>query len=246
MSTHFMREESMFQINQSVASRKSASALAVLAAIGASGMVAQVAAAAEIELEPTQAARGTNASYLGTGFPDNWKNWLAETGGTGIGDGQRGYATWSIDFGAGQVSSAKFRLNPINATAAYGVPAGANVNFQLISEPWSSATPDTSNSGPDVGITPGTEFVTVVAPGGDFDADITSLLVHWQNNPSAYYGVRVWVEAERGGVYAPNDTTDGNGTTANLLLEQQAVPEPASVGLLALGSVMVLRRRRNG
>jgi len=212
--------------------------------MGASGMAASEAKAAVVELEPTQAARLTNSSY---GYlAADWKDWMAEQGGTGLGTFQRGYAAWAIDFNAGPISSAKFRMNPINASSAYGIPAGANVHFELINEPWTSSTPKPlpDTDGPNVGSTPGTEALTVIAPGGDFDADVTSLLVNWQANPSAYTGIRVYAEAERGGIYAPNDTVDGTGKTANLVLTQGTVPEPATLGALALGGLAMTRRRR--
>jgi hypothetical protein len=234
----------MFQIS-SVPARKTASALTVLAAMGASGMVAEVSAATE--LEPTQGARGLNASYLGPGFPTNWVDWLADRGVTNVSPNQRAYATWNIDFGAGTITDAEFRIDKNGASFAYGIPAGATLDFALITEPWSSATPDSSNSGPSVGSTPGTEFVQVVAPLDDpFNADITSLLAHWQTNPTAYFGVRMFVSsgAERGGMWAPNETGDAPGITANLVLDQAVIPEPASFGVMALGSVMLLRRRR--
>ena len=233
----------MFQI-ASAPARKTASALTVLAAMGASGMVAEVSSAAE--LEPTQGARGLNASYLGPGFPTNWVNWLADQGVTNVGPNQRAYATWDIDFGAGLISDAEFRIDKNGASFAYGIPAGATLDFALITEPWSSSTPDSSNTGPSVGTTPGTEFLQVIAPTDDpFNADITPLLVHWQSNPTAYFGVRMYVSAgaERGGMWAPNETGDATGITGNLVLDQ-AIPEPASLSLLALGGLTALRRRR--
>src|SRR5688500_6933800 len=69
----------MFQVCTSP-TRKTASALTVLAAIGASGMVAEVASADIIELSPTEAARGTKSSYMGNSHPENWVNWLADLG----------------------------------------------------------------------------------------------------------------------------------------------------------------------
>jgi hypothetical protein len=241
----------MFQISLRSPSRKTASALTVLAAMGASGLVPEQAQAV-IELEPTQAARGTNASYLGTGFPANWKNWNTETGNTGIGPNQRGYATWAVDFGAGPINSASVRIEPINHNATYGVPVGATLDLALITEPWTPATPDNSppgnNSGPSVGTTPVTEFVQRTAPVDiPFNADVTSLLQHWQSNPSAYFGIRMYFSSASGaqcGVYAPNTPPpDSQGVTANLVLDQ-TVPEPSTVSLLALGGAIGLRRRR--
>ena len=250
----------MFQISLSP-TRKTASALTVLAAMGATGMVPQNASAT-LELEPTEGAWGTNAAYLGTGFPGNWKNWLTQTGVTNIGNngpqaegGQRAYATWNINFGAGAITSAGFRIDKNGASREYGVPAGATLDFRLITEPWSSATPDSNNLGPDVGSTLGVDFIQVTAPAADpFVADVTPLLLTWQANPSAYFGIRVYESApfppttndppSRGGVYAPNETVDSTGITANLVLEQ-AIPEPTSVSLAAaMGGFLAMRRRR--
>lgn len=239
----------MFQISASPKGRSAASALTVLAAIGASGMSAEVCSAAVVELEPTQGARGTNASYMGTSTPANWRNWLTETGVTYHG-GSNGpsFVTWGgVDFGAGEISSAKYRIDANGTSLAYGIPAGATLDFSLITEPWTPAAPDTNQFGPDHGTTLGTDLVQVTAPGGDFDADITTLLQTWQDNPTAYYGVRFSVSAgaERGGVYAPNDTQDSTGITANLILDQQLIPEPASLGALTLAGFLGLRRRRS-
>src|SRR5688572_3135305 len=89
----------MFQLPKAPG-RKATSALTVLAAIGASGMAADVASAAVTEVAPTQAARGKNSSYIGSGFPDNWYNWLTEADVTYHAEGP-GYALWPIDFTAG-------------------------------------------------------------------------------------------------------------------------------------------------
>jgi hypothetical protein len=240
----------MFQI-QSTSPRKAASALTVLAAIGASGMVAQVAAAAE--LEPSQGARGRNTQFIGTGFPENWQDWLALENVTNMAEGP-GYATWPINFGAGTITSALYRIDKNGESFSYGIPAGANLDFQLILEPWSPTTPDSSNTGPDVGNNTATDLdpgpvtrVSVIAPVGDFDADITPLLQTWQSDPGAYFGVRMFVTsgAERGGVWAPNETDDAPGITANLILEQAPVPEPASAAIVGLASAaLVMWRRR--
>jgi hypothetical protein len=72
-----------------------------------------------------------------------------------------------------------------------------------------------------------------------FDADITSIMQHWQQNPDSYYGVRLRISTEYGGVYAPNDSGDGSGTMANLTV---VTPEPTSLGLIAIGSMLALRR----
>jgi len=229
----------MFQIDIAP-KRKTASALTVLAAIGASGMVAEVASADVTELAPVEAARGKNSTFIGTGFPENWVNWLADTGITYHAEGPA-FARWNIDFGLGPISSATYRIDANGAGSAYGIPAGAVLDFALVTEPWTAATPDTSNTGPDVGTTLGTDFVQVTAPGGDIDVDITPLLTTWQANPGAYYGVRFKVSAgaERGGVQAPNAT----GITADLIVDQ-IVPEPASFSVMAGGGLMLLRRRR--
>ena len=232
----------MFQISSlpTRPSRATASALTVLAAIGASGMVAEVSSAAE--LTPTQAARGTRSSYMGASTPDNWKNWLTETDVTyHLPTNGPGFATWALNFGAGPITSAKYRIDANGASFAYGIPAGATLDFSLVTEPWSPTTPDPNQFGPDHGTTLGVDDVQVVAPGDDMDADITPLLLTWQANPTAYYGVRfaVTAGAERDGVQAPGVS----GITANLIVDQ-AVPEPASLSLLALGGALALRRRR--
>jgi hypothetical protein len=249
----------MFQISIAPP-RKAASALTVLAAMGASGMVSEFASAA-IDLEPTDGARGLNASYIGTGNPTNWVNWLAESGvtnvgnnGTGTNGAQRAYATWNINFGAGPINSAGYRIDKNGASREYGIPAGATLDFALITEPWSSATPDSNNLGPDVGTTLGVDFIQVTAPADDpFVADVTPLLLTWQANPSAYYGIR-WYESaplppdefaqpSRGGVWAPSETTSSTGITGNLVLDQ-VIPEPSTLSLLAFGGAFGLRRRR--
>lgn len=237
----------MFQICSSP-TRKAASALTVLAAMGASGMVAEMSAtpASAAEIEPSLGARGLSSSYMGSSTPANWHDWLAETGVTYHG-GSAGpaFATWPIDFAAGAITAANYRIDANGSSFAYGIPAGATLDFSLITEPWSPGTPDSNQFGPDHGTTLGVDDVQIVAPGGDMDADITPLLLTWQANPSAYYGVRFAVTggAERGGVYAPNDTTDSTGITANLVV-QQSVPEPAALSVLALGGLLGLRRRR--
>jgi MYXO-CTERM domain-containing protein len=216
--------------------------------MGASGMVAELSTpAAAAEVEPNQGARGTNSSYMGTANPDHWRNWLTEAGVTyhAVGDGGPAFVTWPIDFAAGPVTSALYRIDANGASSAYGIPAGATLDFSLITEPWSPATPDSNQFGPDHGTTLGVDRVQVVAPGGDMDADITPLLQAWQASPTAYYGVRFAVTrgADRGGVYAPNDTADSTGITANLIMAQ-STPEPAALSLLSLAALLGLRRRR--
>ena len=230
----------MFQISMS-SSRKAASALTVLAAMGASGMVADVASAAPVTLDPTQGARGKNHGFIGSGNPDNWVDWLPENTVTYHGNiGGPAFATWGIDFGAGAITSAMYRLDANGTSFAYGIPAGATLEFALITEPWSPSTPDSSSTGPDVGTNLGTDFVQTAAAGGDQDVDVTPLLLTWQTNPAAYYGIRFKVTdgAERGGVQAPGAT----GITADLIVDQ--VPEPGSLSVLALGTLAGLRRRR--
>jgi len=132
----------MFQICASP-TRKAASALTVLTAMGASGMVAEMSAAAE--LEPNQGARGMNSSYMGTSTPQNWKDWLTEAGVTYHGGSAGpGFTTWPIDFGAGPITSALYRIDANGASVAYGIPAGATLDFSLITEPWTPAAPDSN------------------------------------------------------------------------------------------------------
>lgn len=228
----------MFQISIAP-SRKTASALSVLAAMGASGMVAEVSSAAD--LNPTQAAFGTRSSYMGVDNSENWKNWLTENALTyHAGTNGPGFTAWPIDFSAGPILSAKYRIDANGTSFAYGIPAGTTLDFALVTEPWSPATPDPNRFGPDYGTTLGTDLVQVTAPGDDFDADITPLMLTWQANPTAYYGVRFYVSAgaERGGVQAPGVT----GITGDLILEQ-AIPEPASLSLLAFAGLSALGRR---
>lgn len=229
----------MFTIGTSSA-RSTVSALTVLAAIGASGMVAE---GAITELDPTAGARGKNSSYMTT--PGNWINWLTESAVTYHNAGP-GFTTWAIDFGAGTINSAKYRIDANGSSVAYGIPAGATLDFALVTEPWSAATPDPNRFGPDYGtITGGASptLVHVTAIAGDQDVDITPILQTWQANPTSYYGVRFFVSAGvtslRGGVVAP-----GGSVTGNLILDQAATPEPASLGVLGLGGVLLMRRQR--
>lgn len=233
----------MFQISTAPTGRKAASALTVLAAIGASGMVAEVSSAAVVELEPSKAAYGLKSSYMGAGNPDNWKDWNISQVTYHLPSNGPGFATWGIDFNAGAITNAKYRIDANGASAAYGIPAGCSMNFSLVTEPWDPATPDPNQFGPDHGTTAGVDSLDVVDTlGNDFDADITPLLLTWQLNPSSYYGVRFAVTggADRGGVNAP-----GGAVTANLLLSQGAAPEPASaLAALAFGGLCQTRRRR--
>ena len=228
----------MFTIGTSSV-RSTASALTVLAAIGASGMVAE---GAVIELDPSVAARGKNSSYMTN--PGNWVNWLTESIVTYHAAGPA-FTTWAIDFGAGTINSAKYRIDANGSSIAYGIPAGATLDFALITEPWSAATPDPNRFGPDYGtITGGASptLVQVTATAGDQDVNITPILQTWQANPTAYYGVRFFVSAGvtslRGGVVAP-----GGAVTGNLILDQAATPEPASLAVLGVGGALLLRRR---
>ena len=234
----------MFQISTSPVGKQAASALTVLAAIGASGMVADVASAAVIEMEPTIAAYGLRSSYMGAGNPENWLDWQIAGVTYHKPNYGPGFATWNIDFGAGAIANAKYRLDGGNNPdqQAYGLPAGCQMNFSLVTEPWSPAAPDASQFGPDHGTTLGVDSLDVVdVAGNDFDADITPLLLTWQLNPSAYYGIRFAVTggADRGGVNAP-----GGAVTANLILTQVTVPEPASTFVALAGTGLAITRRR--
>jgi hypothetical protein len=237
----------MFQISTAPSGRKAASALTVLAAIGASGMVAEVSSAAVVELEPMKAARGLKSSYMGTSNPENWLNWQVSEVTYHVPPNGPGFATWDIDFNAGAITNAKYRIDANNNPdqQAYGLPAGCTLNFSLVTEPWDPGTPDANQFGPDHGTTPGVDSLDVVDTlGNDFDADITPLLLTWQLNPTSYYGVRFAVTggADRGGVNAP-----GGAVTANLLLTQgtAAVPEPTcALAALAFGGLCQTQRRR--
>ena len=70
----------MFQISVSPKGRSAASSLTVLAAMGASGMVAKEASAAIITHEPNHAIYAQNSSYVSL----NWNNWLDDNSWHGV------------------------------------------------------------------------------------------------------------------------------------------------------------------
>src|SRR4051794_21325660 len=100
----------MFQISTLPAGRKAASALTVLAAIGASGMVAEVCSAAVVDLDPSKAAYGLKSSYMGAGHSYNWLNWNVNQVTYHFPSNGPGFATWPIDFNAGPIANAKYRI----------------------------------------------------------------------------------------------------------------------------------------
>ena len=136
----------MFQISTSPAGRKATSALTVLAAIGASGMVAEVSSAAVVELDPSKAAYGLKSSYMGTGHSYNWLNWNVSQVTYHLPSNGPGFATWPIDFNAGAIANAKYRIDANGSGTAYGIPAGCQLNFSLVTEPWDPATADSNST----------------------------------------------------------------------------------------------------
>jgi len=244
----------MFHISTSPTGRTATSALTILAAIGASGMVAEVASAAVVEYELLDAVRTPNSTYAY--LEGNWHDWSGETNWNGIGwadgvvdppsgsDGpQRAFLNWDIDFDAGTITDARIKIRKNNTSQEYGIPGGAHVEFALITDDWSfaggpKASPDPD--GPDVG-----PSVLVTAPADlYFEADVTSLLQTWQANPTQYHGIRFYSTDSAGGVHGPMNPDSLQ--TGDLILTTAAIPEPASLGMLALGSggILLSRRRR--
>jgi len=235
----------MFQVPISPNRRSTASALTVLAAIGASGMTEQATAAVATH-ELSMAARAPNSSYAYL----QWQNWLTATNWSPMGDPPdapiaRGFLAWNIDFNAGAITDAKIRISKNNNSSAYGLPAGAHLEFGLITDLWTSSTPKPfpDLDGPDI---EESSKILVAAPSDlVFEVDVTSLLQIWQANPGTYHGIRFWSPDSTGGVVDPNNTDVGRGgITGDLVLTTTEIPEPALLGLLSLGGALGLRRRQ--
>lgn len=235
----------MFQIHTSPA-RGAASALTVLAAIGASGMASE-ATAAPVNVETSMAARAKNSSYAY--LASNWENWLSLSNWSNVGVKEgitsRGFVTWDSTalFGNGSITEAKFKIQKNNNSSSYGIPAGAHVEFALITDAWDSLTPKAGDpDGPDV--QDATALLLEAPADGYYEADITPLLQLWQANPGSYYGIRLYSPDSGGGVVDQNNTEAGRaGITGDLLLTTVPLPEPGSL-ILAVAGVLPLRRSR--
>jgi hypothetical protein len=212
-------------------------------------MVAEVSSAAVTEHEVSAAVRTPNASYAY--LASNWIDWSVATNWDGMGwlngvvnppgsyGPQRAFLNWNIDFGAGVITDARIKIRKNNNSLAYGIPAGAHVEFALITDAWSPAAPKPADpDGPDVG-----PSVLVTAPSDlYFEADVTPLLLQWQANPTAYHGIRFYSTDSGGGVQAP--ANPDSLATGDLILTTAPVPEPTAMGLLALAGGVLSRRRR--
>ena len=204
-----------------------------------------VAEGAVIELGPQRGcARGKNSSYMTN--PGNWVNWLTESIVTYHAAGPA-FTTWAIDFGARERSTARnIGSTPTDRALLTASPPAPHSIFALITEPWSAATPDPNRFGPRLRddhrrskSNPRAGYRNCRRPGCEHHSDTAD---PGKRIPQHYYGVRFFVSAGvtslRGGVVAP-----GGAVTGNLILDQAATPEPASLAVLGVGGALLLRRR---
>ena len=235
----------MFQISTSPTPRKATSALAVLAAIGAAGVASQaIAAPVTTTYDPTLAARVANGVNYGN-FSNQWNNWLDDLNWRSFGGVSRGYLDWGVNLAATDpVTAAVIKFEKINESTAYGIPDGSHIEVALITQDWSgyAAGPYSwGATGPSVT----SQTVLPIDPDNAiFEVDVTSLLQTWQASPSSYYGIRFYITDTAGGIADPNSDNYPAHVSADLFLTTEPIPEPGALGLLAMGGLLGLRRRR--
>ena len=78
---------------------------------------------------------------------------------------------------------------------------------------------------------------------GTEDWDVTTFVQSCADG-TPNYGMFVWVDPASGGLNSEWHSRESATTTARPMLVIDYVPEPASVGMLALGGLLALRRRR--
>jgi hypothetical protein len=229
----------MFQISATPAPKAVVSALTVLAAMGASGMVS----AAPIELDPSMGTFCVNNWGMNTAA--NMKDWLTANTITYHSQGPA-FAKWNIDFASNNVASAQYRIDANGNGSSYGIPSGAVLTFSLVTQNWATGVAAAQGTGPLYGTTQGVDFLqfTSASSNGDANYDITPLLQTWDANPGSYYGVRFFITggATRGGVRSPDQS---GSFTGNLVVDMTPIPEPTALALAGAGRLLAVRRRRH-
>lgn len=154
------------------------------------------------------------------------------------------------------VNSATLRIQSFGEGSDNTAPITANVYAVL--KPFTNGVTWTNYDGTNpwetAGLGSGTDYeaaaITSVTFGAGYnDVDITSQYVQWQNGDEANNGL-VFIAQNpasdgylRLGASEPVSGPDPS-TALELVIDYTVVPEPASLGLIGLGGLMMLRRRR--
>lgn len=238
----------MFQINIST-QKKAVSALGVLVAIGTAGVTSQSQAATIDVGKPTEAAwQRYFCNYAWGTYGES--DWLASSywhtvqhqvpsSPSSYEQIFTGYYKWNYDFAASApITSATLTIEGYGSGNSYGFLNGSHVDVGSLASAWNFGA--YSN--------PVTATVVTSAPVDSgyytsIDIDITSLAQAWQADPSTFHGVVFWSPDGPSGVFSPQAHADVYGNAGRLVITT-AVPEPASLSILGVGGLLMLRRRR--
>ncbi|GEM_PF-3114523 len=259
----------MFQISLST-EKNAASALGILAAIGAAGMASQANASTSITIDPYVPAspdanspiiKSTNSTYWPNQlwYYDSWTSWQSVKSPTpGPGREFIGFFSWDYDFSAlsgKTILSATLVLGPIDGTvpgmSSYGYFSGNHITVAAL-----TSAVDLRDGFVGVMHDPYTNSVTEAFPnGGTADGsrsvampfDMKGLVDAWQANPSSFHGVEIWSTdvPSIGLVWSPGNSYGPTNGGKLMITYEDSTPEPASLGIGAsLGGFVLLRRRR--
>jgi hypothetical protein len=215
---------------------------AILVLVGLLSTVSHVEASTTLTYDPSMAVRAGSTEYAW--MASNWQNFLSLDNWSMLGNGPRAFVTWNVDLATvGAIESAAIKIQKNNQSTDYGIPAGSHLEFALVTQYWDLTAGENQVPKNYWGAGPTTDTpILVTAPDGAyFEADVTALMQTWQASPSSYFGIMFRATDSGGGVIDPGNPESNGGITGDLML---TVPEPASLSLLALGGLAMLRRRK--